>query len=85
VALAAHRDTYFSKLRGVSRGDAIRISTPDGVFGYRVESVLIVDPDRADLLRATRSPRLTLVTCYPFDWIGPAPRRFVVLARPAAV
>jgi sortase A len=82
VALAAHRDTYFNDLRHLARGDSIFVRTPEGVFGYRVRSILIVNPDRADLLSATRAPRLTLVTCYPFDWIGPAPRRFVVLARP---
>jgi sortase A len=84
VALAAHRDTYFRSLRRVSKGDAIRITTPDGVFRYRVESIQVVSADRDDLLAPTRSPRLTLVTCYPFDWIGPAPRRFVVVARPMA-
>ncbi len=82
VGLAGHRDTFFRRLRNVAKGDSIRISTPDGIFEYRVEWVMIVDSDRSDLLRATRAPVLTLVTCYPFDWIGPAPRRFVVRARP---
>jgi sortase A len=82
VGLAGHRDTFFRKLRHVAKGDSIRIATPDGTFAYRVESLLIVDPDRSDLLNATPAPVLTLVTCYPFDWIGPAPRRFVVRARP---
>ena len=82
VALAGHRDTFFRRLRNVAKGDSIRIATPDGVFQYRVESMMVVDSDRSDLLRATPAPVLTLVTCYPFDWIGPAPRRFVVRARP---
>ena len=80
VALAGHRDTHFRKLRKVERGDLIRMRTPDGVFDYRIDSILIVRPDRADLVHATKRPMLTLVTCYPFHWIGPAPKRFVVRA-----
>jgi len=82
VGLAGHRDTFFRQLRHLAPGDSIRIATPDGTFEYRVESLMIVDADRSDLLRATRAPVLTLVTCYPFDWVGSAPRRFVVRARP---
>jgi sortase A len=82
VALAGHRDTWFRKLKGVERGDLIRMRTPDGSFVYAVESFKVVDPERGDLLQETGSPRLTLVTCYPFHWVGPAPRRFVVFARP---
>ena len=83
VALAGHRDTYLRKLKDVEKGDLIRIATPDGVFAYEVESILIVRPHRGDLLDNTRRPRLTLVTCYPFHWIGPAPKRFVIRARPS--
>ena len=82
VALAGHRDTYLRKLKDVEKGDLIRIATPDGVFAYQVETIMIVRPYRADLLDNTRRPRLTLVTCYPFHWIGPAPKRFVIRARP---
>jgi LPXTG-site transpeptidase (sortase) family protein len=83
VGLAGHRDSHFSRLKGVTRGDLIRIETPDGVFAYQVQSIRIVEPNRGDLLSQTGGPRLTLVTCYPFHWVGPAPRRFVVVARPA--
>lgn len=83
VGLAGHRDTYFARLKHVAKGDLVRIATPDGVFSYRVDSIRIVEPDRGDLLAQTGGPRLTLVTCYPFYWVGPAPRRFVVTARPA--
>lgn len=82
VGLAGHRDTWFMALQGVERGDLIRVRTPDGSFAYAVESFKIVDPGRGDLLEETALPRLTLVTCYPFRWVGPAPRRFVVFARP---
>jgi sortase A len=82
VVLAGHRDTHFRALRGVDAGDLIELTTPDGSFTYRVDSILIVDPDRGDLVAATGEERLTLVTCYPFYWIGPAPKRLVVSARP---
>ncbi|MGH7730157.1 MAG: class D sortase, partial [Candidatus Eiseniibacteriota bacterium] len=82
VGLAGHRDTWFRGLKEVERGDLIRLRTPDGSFVYAVEAVRIVDPERGDLLHATHRPRLTLVTCFPFKWVGPAPQRFVVLARP---
>lgn len=62
-------------------GDRINLRTPDGIFSYEVEWTQIVDPSRVDLLGDTDHPSLTLVTCYPFDWIGPAPMRFVVRAR----
>jgi sortase A len=83
VALAGHRDTYFRRLRKIAGGDTIRVRTPDGDFVYRVDSVLIVKPERVDLLAPTERPMLTLVTCYPFGWIGSAPDRFIVRASQA--
>ena len=82
VGLAAHRDTYFRGLKDVDTGDRVRIVTPGGVFAYEVEWARIVDPDRIDLLADEVGPALTLVTCYPFHWIGSAPKRFVVRCRP---
>lgn len=81
VALAGHRDTWFRPLEKVRRGDLIRIRTPGGRRLYRVTDVHVVEPWRTDLLRDPGESKLTLVTCYPFRMIGPAPRRFVVLAR----
>jgi sortase A len=83
IGLAGHRDTYFRKLRGVAPGDRIRLWTPDGVFDYEVDSTLVVDPRRGDLLddAGRDSATLTLVTCYPFRWVGPAPERLVVVAH----
>jgi LPXTG-site transpeptidase (sortase) family protein len=80
-ALAGHRDTHLAALRNVREGDRIRIETPDGVFLYDVDSSFVVTPDRGDLLRPTGRAMLTLVTCYPFHWIGPAPKRFIVRAH----
>jgi len=82
VGLAGHRDTYFRKLHGIAPGDTVRLTTPDGAFTYQVDSILIVRPSRGDLLRPDRRVGLTLVTCYPFHYVGPAPDRFVVLAQP---
>jgi len=84
VGLAGHRDTYFRKLHGIAPGDTVKLTTPDGAFAYQVDSILIVNPTRGDLLRPDRRIGLTLVTCYPFHYVGPAPDRFVVLAQPIA-
>ena len=80
VALAAHRDGLFRGLGGVRPNDLIRIVTPRGSFSYHVEYSIVVDPQRVDLLHPTAVPSLTLITCYPFHWIGHAPKRFVVRA-----
>jgi sortase A len=80
VGLAAHRDTFFWRLKNVRIGDTLRMVTPHGRFEYVVRSLDVVPPERGDLLQRGESPRLTLVTCYPFSVIGPAPSRFVVTA-----
>jgi sortase A len=81
VCLAGHRDTFFRGLREIEEGDSVRITTPYGRFDYAVSAIDVVSPSRVDLLRPTRTPTLTLVTCYPFDFIGSAPERFIVRAR----
>lgn len=81
VALAGHRDLAFRRLRDVREGDTMRLVTPAGSYDYVVESAAVVGPERADLLDPTPQPTLTLVTCYPFFMVGPAPQRFVVRAR----
>ncbi|MGE5177755.1 MAG: class D sortase [Bacteroidota bacterium] len=81
AALAGHRDTHFAKLRGIEPGDSIRVETPGGTYLYQVDSAFVVMPDRGDLLDHTGRATLTLVTCYPFHWIGPAPKRFIVRAH----
>lgn len=80
VGLAAHRDTYFGVLRHVRAGDRVRIVTPGGVHEYAVELTMVVEPEDTFVLEPYRVPVLTLVTCYPFDYVGPAPRRFIVQA-----
>jgi sortase A len=83
IVLAGHRDSFFRALKGVQAGDQVRITTEDGVYDYKVESTDVVGPERTDLLAASDATTLTLITCYPFNYVGPAPDRFVVHARPA--
>jgi LPXTG-site transpeptidase (sortase) family protein len=81
VAVAAHRDSLFRGLKDVRKDDSVVFQTANGKHVYRVESMVIVDPDDVAVLKASAQPELTLVTCYPFSWIGSAPQRFVVKAR----
>jgi sortase A len=80
-ALAGHRDSFFRPLRRIQVGDDIQFATPYGTFRYRVTRHTIVDPDELWVLEASPTAALTLITCYPFDFVGPAPRRFVVHAE----
>jgi len=81
VCLAAHRDSFFRRPREIEPGDVVRITTPEGEFEYDVSSIAVMDPSGTKVLAPTRSPTLTLVTCYTFHFVGPAPERFVVRAR----
>ena len=83
VVLAGHRDSFFSRLKDIKKGDRVLLKTPDGVFRYEVESQEIVSPARTEVLKASAAPRLTLITCYPFWYIGSAPKRFIVRASAA--
>ena len=78
VVLAAHRDSFFQPLRYIQMRDAIDVVTPEGTRHYKVKSTAIVTPDRAEVMAPTRDSELTLITCYPFDWFGHAPKRFIV-------
>jgi LPXTG-site transpeptidase (sortase) family protein len=81
VGVAGHRDTVFRRLEDARPGDAVVLTTPTGSYRYQVEWTRIVEPEVVSVLAASTAPELTLVTCYPFDFIGPAPQRFVVRAR----
>jgi sortase A len=81
VGIAGHRDTIFRALRHVKTGDEFDVRTADGLFRYRVKQTLIVKPDDVYVLDPTPSPTLTLVTCWPFEFIGHAPKRFIVQAE----
>jgi sortase A len=81
VVLAGHRDTIFRPLKGVRLGDAITLKTQNGDFEYVVQSTAIVPPTDVQVLQPTAERTLTLITCFPFDYVGPAPDRFIVRAR----
>jgi len=83
VALAGHRDTLFRPLRHIQVGDEIRFKTPEQDFEYVVESIEIVAPTDTHVVRATSGHDLTFITCFPFYYVGPAPKRFIVHARQA--
>ena len=83
--LAAHRDSYFRALKDIADGDAIEIITRDSIVTYRVERTWIVSPTDVWVLDPTPAPAITLVTCYPFYFIGSAPQRFIVRAIETAV
>ena len=81
AAFAAHRDTFFRPLAGIKKDDTIVVTTPGGVHRYRVFDTRIVDPTEVSVLRSGQLSQLTLVTCYPFDYVGSAPQRFIVHAE----
>jgi sortase A len=80
LVLAGHRDTFFRELRNIRQGDEVNIMGPQGEFEYQVESIAIVEPDQTEVLKPSDGSTLTLITCYPFRYIGNAPQRFIVRA-----
>jgi sortase A len=80
VGIAGHRDTIFRPLEHVRRGEVLQVRTADHVYRYTVTRTLIVNPDDVYVLDDTATPTLTLVTCYPFRYVGHAPKRFIVQA-----
>jgi len=85
IVLAAHRDTFFRALRNIQKGDIISIRTAGEADRYVVQSIMVVTPNQTQFLKATYRPTLTLVTCFPFYYLGPAPKRFIVQADRVAV
>ncbi len=79
--VTGHRDTFFRPLRGIARGDEIRAITRSHVYLYRVYALSVVSPDDVGVLKPTSRPECTLITCFPFDSIGPASRRLIVQAN----
>jgi sortase A len=80
VGIAGHRDTHFRLLRKVQPGMDVRLVGREGIYHYRVTSSEIVAPEQVSVLAIGQTPGLALVTCYPFRFIGHAPKRFVVHA-----
>jgi sortase A len=82
VVIAGHRDTFFRPLRKIRKDDEIAFTTTQGIiYNYQVWSIAKVEPGDLQVLKASSHPTLTLITCHPFDYIGPAPKRFIVQAR----
>ena len=81
VALAGHRDSFFRPLQGIRRNDTITLRTKGAVYRYRVASATVVGPRDVEVLRTAGRDELTLITCFPFYYIGAAPERFVVRAE----
>jgi sortase A len=80
VVLAGHRDTFFRPLNRVRAGDAITLKTRTDDFEYLVEWTAVVRPTDLEVIQPTNERSLTLITCFPFSYIGPAPDRFIVRA-----
>lgn len=81
VGIAAHRDSFFRGLKDIQEDDTIELTTLEGTFRYKVEWTKIVKPDDTSVLAPTDDAALTLVTCYPFYYVGSAPERFIVRAH----
>jgi len=81
VGIAGHRDTFFRPLRWIRPDDSIDLNTSEGAYRYRVVSTQVVSPTDVQVLDPSGKDMLTLVTCFPFNYIGAAPRRFIVRAE----
>lgn len=85
IGVAGHRDTLFRALRKIQKNDLIQFETLNGMHSYTVDSIHIVKPEDVGVLKPQGRPTLTLVTCYPFYYIGAAPNRFIVSAHEVPV
>jgi sortase A len=81
TALAGHRDTFLRPVRHIALNMEIMATNQAGTYRYIVDSTEIVDPEQVHVLDIQDRPELVLITCYPFDYIGAAPRRFIVHAH----
>jgi sortase A len=81
VAITGHRDTFFRPLLNIRKDDEIRLTTLSGAYRYLVDYIKVVEPGDTEVLDKSDDAILTLVTCYPFYFVGPAPKRFIVRAH----
>ncbi len=81
IAIAAHRDSWFRPLKDIRKGDVVSVTTTSGLEQYTVTGTQVVTPEDTSVLAHSRDKQLTLITCYPFYFVGNAPYRFVVTAR----
>jgi sortase A len=80
LGIAGHRDGFFRSLKDVAPGDSVELVAPGQIFTYVIDKIQIVNPDNVSVLHTTPDATLTLVTCYPFYFIGSAPQRYIVSA-----
>ena len=80
-ALAGHRDSFFRPLKDVRIGDEVRLTSPHGTFVYRVTETFVTTPTDVGVLDSRGKAEITLVTCYPFNYVGAAPKRYIVRAE----
>lgn len=81
IGIAGHRDGYFRGLKDIKKGDLIKMETLAGTETYTITKLFIVDPPDVWVLEPTETPSITLVTCYPFYFVGSAPQRYIVRAE----
>ncbi len=81
AVITAHRDTFFRHIYELDRGDEIRVLRDGRLFRFQVTGKAIVEPDNVSVIQPTPDPQLTLITCYPTYYIGPAPQRLVVFSK----
>lgn len=79
--IAGHRDTVFRRMGQLKNGDLLQVSSNQGVFTYQIRKMWITDPDDRTVIVSRDEPILTLATCYPFSFIGPAPKRYIIEAK----
>ena len=84
TGIAAHRDGFFRALRHVKVGDVLHVELPETTLIYKIVNTRVVDPSETSVLGPTAEPTITLVTCYPFYFVGSAPQRFIVHATRAS-
>jgi len=82
IGIAGHRNTHFRKLEWIRRGDEIVLTTPHAEYRYRVEWARLFHPNDMEVLNPAHGPAVTLITCFPFEYVGAAPLRFIVRALP---
>ena len=81
AVITGHRDTFFRHIYELQKGDEILVQRSGKTFKYEVTSKRIVQPDDMSVLKPSQESRLTLITCYPTYYIGPAPERLIVTSR----
>jgi sortase A len=82
IGIAGHRNTHFRKLEWIRRGDEIVLTSPQGRFRYNVEWARLFRPGDIEVLDPSHGPAVTLITCFPFEYVGAAPLRYVIRALP---